>query len=51
VRAKARIGEAREMQYRPESIVSVGDIVSVCGSTLCWVQAAEYDIEVSREDV
>jgi hypothetical protein len=48
---KAPIGEAREMQYRPESIASVGKVMSVCGSTLCRVKATEYDIEVSREDV
>jgi hypothetical protein len=50
-RVKAPIGEAREMQYRPESIASVGKVMSVCGSTLCRVKATEYDIEVSREDV
>jgi hypothetical protein len=51
VRAKASIGEAREVQYRPVSIASVGDIMAVSGSAFCRVQAAEYDIEVSRENV
>ena len=50
-RLEADIGETRQVQYRPETVVAVREVVAVLGCTGGKVQSAEDDIKTLGQDI
>jgi hypothetical protein len=51
LRLQAYICEAREMQHRPEAIVSIREIMAVGDCAGCRIETTENHVEAVREDI